>query len=431
MKRFSVIALAVAAVMLFAIPAMAVDVDFSGHYRVRGFFEDNTDLDDSTGASDARMDMRFRIQPVFKIHDNLKLTVRFDGVDNQEWESTHATSEDIGLERVYLDASFDMFALRIGRMAAGACGLKYCDAEGDADRIKVILKGIDPWYLDYTYQKSVEQDYNSGATASTSDEDFDAHWIHGFYSAETMTTGMLFGYYNNKTGVTDTQQYWLFDPYFKGTFGPLSVEAELQWKTGDYVDYDGATPDRDYDAWRYILDVAFDFGQGSVGAGYAHSDGQKVNTAGNEDYTNAGLGGNDWEPFLIMTHWRANAGLGGTALGNLNSINASTAMTEFGFDIFYLYGSFAAMEDLTLNAIVGFATADETNTPSYPSSSVNVDDEIGWEFDVGAKYKIMDNLTYDIKLGFFQTGDLYKLGDTSSTKDDDTWAIMHTLIVTF
>ena len=41
MKKFSVIALALVAAMLFAVPAMALDVEFSGHYRVRGFYTQN------------------------------------------------------------------------------------------------------------------------------------------------------------------------------------------------------------------------------------------------------------------------------------------------------------------------------------------------------------------------------------------------------
>jgi hypothetical protein len=447
MKRLSVVALALAAAMLFAIPAMAVDMDLSGHYRVRGFFEDNTDLDEDIGASDAALDMRLRLEPVVKVHDNLKLTMRFDGQDNRMWGDTTDIkgtavadgNEDIGLERVYLDATFDMIGLRVGRMSAGTCGLKFCDSDTDADRIKVILRNIDPFYLDYTYQKSVEDDYNSGSATDTADEDSDAHWIHGFFSDEAMTTGLLFGYYSDKTASDASlydRTYWLFDPYFKGTFGPFAVEAEIQWFTGEYFEYDTAAAgtDRDYDAMRYIIDAAYNFGPGSVGVGYAHADGQKVNNAaGNEDYTipSDGLGGNDWEPFLILTANSANSGLGGTSLKNFNSANATTAVKEFGFDIYYLYGSYVPMEKLTLKGIVGFAYADETNTPSYPEATVNVDDEIGWEFDLGAKYQLMDNLAYDITFGWMEAGDLYKLGVATSTKDDSTWAIMHSLVLTF
>ncbi len=442
MKKLSVVALALAAAMLFAVPAMAVDMDLSGHYRVRGFYNDNTDLNDDEGASDAALDMRLRLEPVIKVHDNLKLTMRFDGHDNRAWgdnsgidsgtSTTGApTSEDIGLERVYLDATFDMIGIRVGRMSAGTCGLKFCDSDTEQDRIKVILRNIDPFYLDYTYAKAIEDDYNSGTSTDTADEDFDAHWLHGFFSDETMTTGLLFGYYNNRTG-SDADLYnstfYLFDPYFKGTFGPFAIEAEAQWWTGDWREYDSAAglDDVDYDAMRYIVDGAFNFGPGSVGLGYAHADGQDED---DEDWTvpGDGLGGNDWEPLLILTSATGNSGLGGTrggiTLTNFNSDNSNLTTDQLGFDIFYVYGSFVPMEKLTLTAIVGMASAAETPD--------GYDDEIGTEFDLGAKYQLMDNLNYDVKFGFLSAGDLYKGTSADDFQVDDTWAIMHSLVLTF
>ena len=82
MKNFKVIALAVAMVMLFAVPAMALDADFSGYYRVRGYYLDNQDLNDQVGSSHARMDMRLRLEAEFKVHDRLKLNTRWHGFDN-------------------------------------------------------------------------------------------------------------------------------------------------------------------------------------------------------------------------------------------------------------------------------------------------------------------------------------------------------------
>ena len=37
MKKFTLIGLALCVAFVFALPAMALDVDFSGFYRVRGF----------------------------------------------------------------------------------------------------------------------------------------------------------------------------------------------------------------------------------------------------------------------------------------------------------------------------------------------------------------------------------------------------------
>ena len=48
MKKLSLIALAVVAVMLFAGTAMALDVSWTGQYRVRGYYMKNMALADDS-----------------------------------------------------------------------------------------------------------------------------------------------------------------------------------------------------------------------------------------------------------------------------------------------------------------------------------------------------------------------------------------------
>ena len=436
MKKFMILALALVATFMFVVPAMAVDVDFSGHYRLRGFYEDQVELDEDAGEADARFDHRFRIRPVFTITDNIKLTTRFDGHDNRTWGTTTGpTDEDFGLERLYADINFDTVSLRVGRMFAGACGITYCNNETDADRIKVILNDVDPYYLDFTYTKKVEDDYYN----DTSDQDYDQYHLHGFYTSETMRAGLLFGFLNDKTNSATgnaagfDRAVWHINPYAEGTSGPISYLAEMEWMTGDYTDYSNSADgeDMDMDTMRWILDVAFNAGPGSVGAGWAHSGGQEWDE---DDRTRADGGGNDWQPFLILTHFSANTNLGG--VGNLNSWRNDTAIPDgsgdtwtvgdLGFDIYYLYGNYQAMEKLTLSAILGWAYADTTDV-TEAAEDADLDDQLGWELDLTAKYQVMDNLAYDIKFGYFNPGDFYDDIDL----DDKTWSVMHSLVVTF
>jgi hypothetical protein len=103
---------------------------------------------------------------------------------------------------------------------------------------------------------------------------------------------------------------------------------------------------------------------------------------------------------------------------------------DLGFDIYYVYGSMVPMEKLTLSAILGFAYAAEDKPAA--AGGVKVDDDMGWEFDVGAKYQVMDNLSYDVKLGYFSPGDLWEEAAVGGPDyDDATWSIMHSLVVTF
>jgi hypothetical protein len=414
-------------------------------------FDDNQDLDDRDGTdgSQAKFDQRFRIQPVFKITDRLTLNTKFEALDRVNWGGT---ADSIDMERAWVDAEFDMFTLKFGRMQAGTCGLSYCNSDGDADRIKVVLKDTDPFYLDFTYSKYIEADYNTttGAAGAGNDQDMDGYAIMGSYKVEGVEAGVLVEFVSDGSPVHGAvaqadakQRYTIIDPFVKAVFGPVTVEAEAQWYTGDYLDFDNsATTDIDYDAKRYLLDVGVDLGVATVGVGYAHSVGRS-NTE--TDFTNAGFGGNDWEPLIILTgFWDHGAG-GLGSVANLNEKNKSitaasdtdmpdlgtgtgpaTLWSDAGYNIFYIYGSFSPMEDITISAIVGSATADETSR-----FAAGVDDDIGTEFDVRVKWQVMDNMVYDIGFGFFSPDDFWKAGDSTSQVDDSTWSIVNTVMVTF
>ena len=445
MKKFMILALALAATFMFVVPAMAVDLEFSGHYRLRGYFIDKPSLEDDAadeqGASDAQFDNRFRLQTVFKIHDRLKITTRFDGNDTtfeSDSASDSTTGEDFDFERAWLTASFDMFDLHAGRMAGGFCGLKFCDSERDAARIKVAMKDIEPYFLTVLYEKRNEEDYDDDYTFSSdeADQDYDNYAALGGWTSESMEVGLLYVAYDDARDTSYDRFFHLFDPWFKGLFGPVTVQAEAQWFTGDWQDYDDSTADRDLDALRYFIDIGADLGVANVGVAYAHADGQERQNADNSEDQNVlpygWFGGTDWEPLLILTHSNVGANLGG--YGNLNGANggytANSNLTYIGMDMFYVYGSFAPMETLTLDATLGFVSADELGRFEDEEGLSNVDDDLGWEFDLGATWQIMDSLTYNIKAAYYDAGDFWKLGD-SAAQVDDAFAVMNAMVVTF
>lgn len=423
MKRLSVIAVAVAAIMFFAIPAMAVDLDFSGQYRARGYLMENSDLDDTgdVGATNSFMDMRFRLQTVFQVHDALSLTVRFDAVDNDEWGASGTT---VNFDRAYLTANFDMFDLYVGSMSAGTYGTKFLDSGTEGDRIKLV-KNMDPYTLMFIYQKTSDVDGAHPVVGVddpvVADSDSDAYLVSVQYKAEGIDTGILVGYTNDKTMSDDpdfyNKTYMTFNPYLRGTFGPVRVEAEVGHMTGDYRDND-TTADVDYDAWAYHLNLGMDVGEVAVNIGWAHTDGD--DTTETTEYNAYGLGGNDWQPLLIATGYYCDATLGGA--GNLNSRNGATTAL-LGYDIYYVTAAFSPMENVTLNAILADAKADEV--------AAGIDDDIGMEFDIGAKVKLMDNLTYNVTLAFFDPGDYWKGAGGTGPKDDSTYSMFHALVLTF
>jgi hypothetical protein len=64
---------------------------------------------------------------------------------------------------------------------------------------------------------------------------------------------------------------------------------------------------------------------------------------------------------------------------------------------------YSVTEDLMLHAALGYFAVNE-----IPSK--NWDKHVGTEFDLGLKYNIMSNLSYQLDAGYFWTGDYYKMG---------------------
>ena len=458
MKKLSVVALAVVAVMLFAIPAMAVDVNFEGQYRARGYYMNNSDLDDDCGGNDAFYDQRFRLLTVFKVHENLSVTTRWDAFDNVVWGTTDlfgGSNNSMNWDRAYLTAKFPWFTLDVGRQGGGVWGTLFADYSYSVERIKVTSK-VDNLVFGGIIQKTTEQDggqpsatglagllnlvdedgvndcLNCDPYQQVEDQDRDTYYLFFVYKGEGWNGGVLLPfdrkYYVTGAGDLRIKEY-AASPYIQGKFGPLDVESEF------WYDFGSANPKggEDYDIknWAFYVDLGFDAGPVGIDVGYAHTTGQeKLKDAGDDRTAWVQGGGRDWQPLLILTGYYMDADLG--CLGNLNYRNNGN--NPFGFDLFYGKAEFSPAENVTLSTILGYAQAAETGYVEQViedefGDDVNIDKDFGWEWDVGLKWQLMDNLVYDAKAGYLWAGDLWKYGCDHGV--DNTWSILHALTVTF
>lgn len=425
MKRFTFVAVALCLAFVMAAPTMALEADMGGTYRVRGFVDqDATTL--STAATNAHMEMRLRVQTVFKVSDNLRLTTRFDALE-RDWGTSDTVSvtstapgsaatvdnqRNVDWERVYMTFNTPIGKFDIGAMSAGSFGTLFADSNTTADRIK-FTKVIDALTILAIYQKSTEAD----AGVTTADTDYDVYYLAPIFKAENFTVGMLYGYYVNKTK-SDTgtlasnydQTFHLFDPYITAKFGDFRLVGELQILSGDANDYTdtGGPADIDKDEMAYWLEVGYNFGAFDVEVGYAYFSGDQNGTTDNEDSAHGGFG-DDWEKLHILAGNRGtiDTNLGnGTAKGNLSSTGQSVA-PGYGAKLMYVGGNFAVNDQLKLGAIIGYAEADEV--------PANWKDEYGTEIDLKLTYKIMDNLTYSAIAAYLDTGDFW-YGATSGVE---------------
>ena len=420
MKKLTVIAVAVAAVMLFAIPVMALDVEFSGSYEAAGYYMDNTDLNDKIGASTAYMDMALGLDVVFKVSDKLSVTTAMDILKDKKWGGDPEPASGIDWTKAYLTAKFDMFNLYVGRMGSGMWGTEFGNSETEEDKIKVVKK-FGKLKLTASHTKKEEKD----SDIDTADSDMDCYGVNVKYAGEGYKAGFKARYLRDMrssdlaspTNFKKTDV--LYSPYIVASVGPVDLEAEVSYKNGEKDFYHASKQDQDIKALAYHANAAFNAGPANLSIGYAFVEGN--DTTDNTKNTAYGYCV-DFQPLIILFNDKVGGDLAG--IGNLNSDGAyDNIIKNAGYKLIYATASFSPLENVTLNAAVGKAVADE--------AKAGWDDSYGVEYNLGVEIALMDNLTYSATFGYLSAGDFWKQGSASSTVDDNTYALIHSLTVEF
>jgi hypothetical protein len=199
--------------------------------------------------------------------------------------------------------------------------------------------------------------------------------------------------------------------------GNYFANAEFAYYTGDN------TSTIDWDALGYMVEVGGKFNNLTVSAMYFYAEGDDENsTTDNEGFFNAtGSGtGHEFTPLYMLT---------GRTTGIFNNEQTSALLaggsaveTDDGVQAFVLAADYKVSDALSLHAAIGYAQADE-ETATY-------DDEYGWEYNLGASYKLLDNLTYEAHFGYLDTGDYFKEG-VAATNVESVYLLSHHLTMTF
>ncbi|SLM29315.1 conserved exported hypothetical protein [Desulfamplus magnetovallimortis] len=538
-----------------ALPAAALEVDFSGEFYVEGIYNSNENMLDTDASSDYRQ-MRLRVQTDFKISDNLSLSTRFDalekvlssndsafanGDDGNGWDSD-IDDDNIDFDRAYLSYISPIGLFQVGRMQGITWGTTFCDDESDTDRIKYVLPipmGEGKLYFGAVAEKVTENDMGT----AVSDMDNDKYYIGLTYKTEKYSTGLLSAFYNFKRfqdpgqafavedvtnsykangndsdyrtyladndmgdsftsyaawygtnavaagtakayadaaaayaaagdaasaaaaaaqaqtyaaaidgdwandvnassltaisstsgrGPTNEGKVYLLAPYFQGTFGNLTIQAELDYVFGT-TEYDvPGVEDRDVKSFGYFAEAGYDFGAFGIEAGFAH-------TKGDADYTDNDIEsmgfvspGVDWAKLFILNadDHGMNTTLGngvGNHVGN-GFATPSTAMCD-GYQMFYAGFDFDVTENINLGVIGALSTADEV------PEGEGYDDDQGMECDVTFTWNLTDNLQYKAIGAYLDGGDYWSTrasgGVVDPNVETEIYTLYHSLTVTF
>jgi hypothetical protein len=445
MKKFWLVLLSLGLVMAFSASAFAVDVKVGAEYYAAGLYLDKTHvMDDDTANSTAFFYQRLRVGTDFVVSPSLKLVTRFDAMERiwggQRSSNTGTTlavdsagtreeNENIAVDWAYINYVAPVGTFDVGYMNSGATGTIFGNSAVPAGRIKYyspLIKGAININADIT--KSTDNSYSAvNDTAEWTDADKDAYAIEGVYNFRndkaSGKAAFKIAYTRDATKRVSgqyKQTYFTFTPWAIAKIGPVALQAEINWATGDDSDYDTATGDVDLDNLSAFVDATATFAPVYVGATVAYVSGDDPDT---NDKKEGGTlkGGRDWNPCLIMFNYYDTYNWVGAISGYDSVVNDAMGNAWF----FQGRVGVRPTPQLDINLAIAYATADEKPT-GYANSNY------GTEVDITGTYKITNNLSYMLGAGYLFTGDYYKGKNTQGNNDvDNDFIVLNKLTLSF
>jgi len=469
MKKFWLVLLSLGLVMAFSVSAFAVDVKVGAEYYVGGLYLNKIAVDDgfqdsafrarigSENPSTAFFYQRLRVGTDFVVSPCLKLVTQFDaleriwggarsntfGIDTMggsivgigsaptasESLGTRAETENIAFRLMYIDYTSPIGLFKVGYQEDYVWGTAWGDRGSGvpAGQIMYMMQsGPFVGLIDYAKEQDnshsavTSSSYNiiEQINASRTDRDADSYRIAGIYNFKGGETGLLFLWNRDASnrGIASgayLQNIFLLDPYVKAKIGPVAIQAELLWFTGDAMKPEGTgsafSQTVNVDHLNAFVDATANFGMFYAGGSVAYVQGQNPNDTNKLEGGVAPLsGGLDWNPCLIMFNTQTMGYWVGGIAGHSQSVLDDEMMNAwFG----QLRGGVKPTPQLDIMASVSYAQADQ-NGIAYSSSGTSIGTipgkTYGTEIDVTGTYKITNNLSYMLGAGYFFTGDYFK-----------------------
>ncbi|MFB3924871.1 MAG: hypothetical protein ACE14T_02365 [Syntrophales bacterium] len=450
MERFLIVLIAAVSMATSGTAAYAVDVGFSGDFRAEGWLDSNRTLRDEPGTkapATGIFDQRLRVATVFKVSEGLSLVTRFTALD-KIWgdksggadtkdrlnDSTRFARENIEFDRVYASFKALKGQLDIGYMRDNSSGTVFGDQDDSSPQIKYTYY-TGPWTFTLAYVKLTEKEVTNPASlsyANQSDIDYDKWKYSIVYKWATGDAGLSGAFYNDKTARSTASssyqvRYHRFNPYARAVIGPVYVEGEVSYMTGDLKDYDeSTTSDTTKRGWSWYLNGRYNIGPAYVGAQYAYVGGDDPGTAGKNEQGYPS--GREYKPCLILFNSDRDKYLG--ALGSGATAVLGNTYTTGGAVNFQLYQGYVGLKPMSRLELFASYSYVKLNEKPVVNGVQYVDDKIGTEADITATYKIYDNLSYMVGFGYLWAGDAWK-GTSASAQVADDWLLMHRLTLNF
>jgi hypothetical protein len=427
-------------VMAFSVSAFAVDVKVSGEYYVGGLYLNKTNLtsDVEPNPSTAFYYQRLRVRTDFIVSPGLSLITRFDALERiwggarsapgttlaSDSAGTSAENENIAFDWAYLEYQSPIGLFDVGLMEDGRTGTVFGNSYTTLGRIK--WKNIfGPVTVAADITKSKDQSYSAvTSTTTATDTDNNKYGLEGVYTWKDGKAGMKVTYYRyaeNKQSANNKKTYFLFTPYTIAKVGPVDIQAEINYATGNYKEYDqpSSSTDVKLDNLSGWIDATANVGMTYFGGTIAYISGDDPNT---KDRQEGGTlnGGQDWNPCLILFNYFDRTYWVGALAGNATSTNSGPMSNAW-----FYQGRIGVKPIANLDIMASLSYA---NVDKKPAGFVG--GTYGTEVDLTGTYKITNNLSYMLGAGYLFTGDYFKGTDGNSHVGDD-YMLINKLVLTF
>ena len=412
-KRLSVLFFAAMLVLLFSLPAAAVDHIFGGYWRVRAFTQQHFAGEDSTGSQDlTRTDSRTRLYYTARFSDDFKFVNKFEfdwtygtetlgdiGADGKELEINNSYV-DFNTWQKKLNWKIGIQSYTIGR------GFVFSD---DFSGAVVHYKG-DGWGLPFIWTKV----YEGGMGSNKNDQDVDNYTLNPYVKWGGWTLNPFLTYVYSDDGSAADHRFSDINAYFLGANVDFKIDSWNLWGTGIYNGgyLQKASTGRDLDLKGYLFALG---ARGAVGPVGLH--GEFFYASGDDNPDD-----NDQDSFFPFNgasyYWSEIMGKGifdnqvsanspGDVITNIWAINGGA---DYNF-----------LENLKLTLDIWYASLVEK---AYFGAD---DDVLGTELDLKATYRIMPNLNLDLVAAYLFRGD----GTYAGTNSADPYELGMRLALSF
>ncbi|MEN8258882.1 MAG: porin, partial [Thermodesulfobacteriota bacterium] len=379
----------------------------------------------------------FIIKPVMKVNDKIVMKSKIYLADDKfgSAKDGHDLEVDDGgnvkVHHLYMEYMSPIGKLRVGRTSAGLWQGSFLSTDSYANRIMYFPNFLPkPLGACIFTQKSAEKD--SLDPNNVVDQDSDLYEASVWYKTKDLRVALGYDFwdFNQVTTADSTRQR--IKGYYNQNMGNVYTEMEFSYDWGT-VDSDTAgVDDVDTDTFAIMADVGMTMDKLDVGLMFFYASGDGDSTDNDNEsamfHVYGGLG-EQFQPYQVLTGRHT-----GMLSNDVNGINADMAF--HGIMSLGVHADFAVTDKLSLHTAIAYALADTdewTFDPLFPT--LEIDDEYGWEIDLGVSYALLDNLTYSVDFGYLMTGDFFEgyqfagvgpFGDT-----EDVYVLNHKLAMEF